>query len=137
MPEEIYGVNGVVEHSFYKGKEYVIYAFKTHPCAYVLLTEKDPDYRESYDNIGLLCHGGLTYSAETWKTNIHWFSEGWVIGWDYAHLGDYHYIEHEKIKGIPYEAIQSTKYTRARVRGEIFKVVDALTMKRNWKLLYR
>ena len=137
MPEEIYGMNGVVEHSFYKGKEYVIYSFKTHPCAYVLLTEKDPDYRKFYDNIGLLCHGGLTYSAETWESPFHWFSEGWIIGWDYAHLGDYRYIEPEKIKGVFYGAIQSTKYTRAKVREEIFKVVDALTMKRNWKLLYR
>lgn len=98
----------VLANSTYNGYEYVVLSMGTHPCAYVVLNEGDKFYGKDYDTIHdmcdlndfyLDCHCGLTYSepylnflefSEKYralvKTSI---KDHWVIGWDYAHYGDY------------------------------------------------
>ena len=139
--EQIYGRIGLVEHSFYKGKEYAIYTFCSHPCAYVLLNKKDPDFSKFYDDIDLSCHGGLTYSDFEYKDKIGWYSEGWVIGWDYAHIGDYRHWNKEKgyfsdlFRGEKNMIIK--KHTVTSIRKDVKNVIDKLELKRNWKLMYK
>ena len=87
----------------YKGYEYVVLSLGTHPCAYVGVSEDDKlyglDYNSIYEKYDINCHGGLTYSEDSLsflefsqkyncdvKNAIH---NKWVIGWDYAHYGDY------------------------------------------------
>ena len=61
--------------------EYKIVSMGTHPCAYVKLPADNIYYRHSYRNIPIYVHGGLTYSKKE--------KDGFWIGWDYAHCGDY------------------------------------------------
>jgi hypothetical protein len=53
-----------------------------HLCGYVHIPEEHPWYAESYDDIGVDVHGGLTFSARC-ET-----SGGWMVGFDCAHFGD-------------------------------------------------
>lgn len=69
----------------YKNFDYYVLNLKTHPTAYVDVTNS-PLNGVFYDDIDIACHGGLTYSEPTLKTVD---KKGWFIGWDYAHYGDY------------------------------------------------
>ena len=87
----------------YKGYEYVVLSLGSHPCGYVVVEDNDKLFGLDYDTIhskfDLDCHCGLTYSEDYLsflefsdkyncdvKCGIH---NKWVIGWDYAHYGDY------------------------------------------------
>ena len=87
-------------HGYYKSFQYWIISFGTHPCAYVEIPKEHEYFEKHYDEIGLDCHGGVTYSEPHLifheyspkyncevKTRI---TDTWIIGWDYAHLGDYY-----------------------------------------------
>lgn len=69
----------------------------SHPCAYVELPKEHKWYGECYDNIFIDCHGGLTYSSTQgiiFPSNNPNHRDGYWIGWDYAHLGDYCYNDY-------------------------------------------
>ena len=69
----------------YKGLDYYVLSFGTHPCGYVNVAGTKLYCKDYYD-IDIECHGGLTYANKNLRTtNI----VGWFIGWDYAHYGDY------------------------------------------------
>lgn len=69
----------------YKGYKYYILSLGTHPCAYVDVSSTKLNGVE-YGNIEIFCHGGLTYSRKYLCTVEY---QGWFIGWDYAHFGDF------------------------------------------------
>lgn len=69
----------------YKNFDYYVLNLKTHPTAYIDVTDS-PLNGVCYDYIDIYCHGGLTYSEPTLKTVD---KKGWFIGWDYAHYRDY------------------------------------------------
>ena len=50
-------------------------------------------YHYDYDAVPLGCHGGLTFGTRITKQIMpkypQGFSEGWWVGWDYAHAGDF------------------------------------------------
>ena len=82
----------------YQGYEYLIKSLGRFPTAYVCLTENDMDFGKFYDDIDIECHGGLTYSepkvsfldwSDKYKCMVLQSINGWVIGWDYGHHGDY------------------------------------------------
>lgn len=75
------------------GLLYYILNLETHPTAYIKIPKGNKLYNKDYDDIykevDIDVHGGFTYSR-----NYLWISEnqkieGWFIGWDYAHYGDY------------------------------------------------
>lgn len=79
--------------------EYLVISLGRHPCGYVCLPKDNKNFGKFYDDIDVDCHGGLTFSDETIsfleysdkykcmvKTSI---KDKWIIGWDYAHYGDY------------------------------------------------
>ena len=69
----------------YKGYNYFVLNFGTHPTAYIDVTHTSL-YKKDYGDIALHCHGGLTYSEPSLLTVD---KKGWYIGWDYAHYDDY------------------------------------------------
>lgn len=87
-------------YGYYKGFQYWIISLGTHPCAYVEIPKGHKYFGKPYDEIPLDCHGGVTYSESDLvfheyspkyhcevKTTIE---DTWIIGWDYAHSGDYY-----------------------------------------------
>ena len=79
----------VLDTGYCLGLLYYIMNLGTHPTAYIRIPEGHKDYKKDYDDIDLSVHGGLTYAR-----NYLWISEnqkidGWFVGWDYAHYGDY------------------------------------------------
>ena len=107
MKEMVYQSRSKAEllaNDVYEGYEYVVLSLGSHPCGYVVVGKDDKlfgvDYDDIYENFGIDCHGGLTYSEDYLsflefsdkykcdvKSAIH---DMWVVGWDYAHLGDYY-----------------------------------------------
>lgn len=83
----------VLATGHYSGLLYYILNLGTHPTAYIQIPKGHKLYNKDYDDIykevDIDAHGGLTYSR-----NYLWISEskkieGWFVGWDYAHYGDY------------------------------------------------
>ena len=71
-----------------RGYRYFIITLGSHPCSYILFPKGHKWHGEHYDNIPLDCHGGLTYARDTFLDGID-LDGAWVVGWDYAHLGDF------------------------------------------------
>lgn len=69
----------------YKGIDYYVINLGKYPCAYVDITGTWM-YEMGYAEYEIDCHGGLTYGEKTLATVE---KEGWFIGWDYGHCGDY------------------------------------------------
>lgn len=72
----------------YSGFNYYILNLGTHPTAYIQIPENHKFYKKDYDEIDLDVHGGLTYSSKQLCLENE-VKQGWFIGWDYAHYGDY------------------------------------------------
>ena len=108
----------------YKNYHYIIVNFGTHPCAYIRLPKTSQFYTEHYGAIDIKVrrpHGGFTFSDFLFdkdfdqKTRAITGQEGWYVGWDYAHLGDYN----------PY-VMDGKKYTVAEIETEIKQVIDSI-----------
>lgn len=70
----------------YKGYNFYIYSYGTHPCAYVEIPKGHTLYGVHYDNINIPVHGGFTFSSDYLR---HIYTGNWFIGWDYHHAYDY------------------------------------------------
>ena len=68
----------------YKNFDYYVLNLKTHPTAYVDVTNSPLNGCD--EDIDISCHGGITYLESILNTVD---KKGWFIGWDYAHYGDY------------------------------------------------
>lgn len=69
---------GILAYDTYKGYEYLVISYGTHPCAYIRadkLTKKQIDY------INENCHGGITFRKQSMGNNIKNVEGEW-IGWD-------------------------------------------------------
>lgn len=80
----------LIKKGNYKGFEYIIVWFKSHPNAYIRIPENHPFYRKFYDEISIdnYPHGNFTFSDD----NLHEYygiNDGWYLGWDYAHGCDF------------------------------------------------
>jgi len=112
----------ILENKEYEGYEYYIITLGSHPCCYVLLPKGHKYHGKFYDDIPIRCHFGLTYSEPTlFRNNIITGGE-WVIGWDYAHFGDY------SVFHLP--LLESTqnghKWTLEELREEVKEVINQL-----------
>jgi len=112
------------------GFEYYIMSFGMYPTAYIKIPENHPFYRKEYDEIYNECNievnGGITYS-----NNHLWISEnqkleGWFIGWDYAHYGDYCAF------GEIFD-IDGKRWTTEEIRQEVFAACKQLYERENKK----
>lgn len=103
----------------YKNFDYYVLNLKTHPTAYIDVSDS-PLNGVFYDDIDISCHGGLTYSEEVLKTVD---KKGWFIGWDYAHYGDYTGF------GCPTYEEQYKKWTTEEIVEECKLVIDQIVAK--------
>lgn len=75
------------------GLLYYILNLGTHPTAYIKIPKGHKLYNKDYDDIykevDIDVHGGFTYSSNHLWISENQKIEGWFIGWDYAHYGDY------------------------------------------------
>lgn len=130
MKEMIYSVNTVsatiLLSGMYKGHNFYIVSYGTHPCAYVDVPEDHIWYEKDYsgepgDKID--CHGGLTYSGRLNHFLSKNETEGkWFFGWDYAHAGDY--IGYEIKWGLRNE--KDKKWTTEEIFEDIKYVIEQL-----------
>lgn len=121
----------------YENYEYIVLSLGTHPCAYVILDENDKlfgkDYDDIYEEYDVDCHGGLTYSkdylsflkfSEKYKCDVKSaIHNKWVIGWDYAHYGDY--------AGF-YGISEGKKWTTREIVDECKDVIRQLVKINRW-----
>ena len=98
----------------YKGFDFYVLSFGSHPCAYIDVSNTSLA-RKHYDDIGIDCHGGLTYSENQLVTVD---KKGWFIGWDYAHLGDYY--------RTPYNSVNGKQWTTGEIVEECINVIEQI-----------
>lgn len=98
--------------------QWFIVSLGSHPCCYIILPEGHKYYRKDYDDIPLECHGGLTFAGKDMHFNPI-VMDGWIIGWDYAHAGDYY------AGMVPLDSVER-KYTTDVLIGEVMDVIKQL-----------
>lgn len=79
----------VLDTGYCLGFLYYILNLGTHPTAYIKIPKDHKYYGKDYGEIDLDVHGGVTYSNEGLNISKNQRIEGWFVGWDYAHYGDY------------------------------------------------
>ena len=95
IKEMVYGPTRkceVLAQGTYKGIDYRVISYGTHPCSYIRVPENNKYFNVDYDDIPLECHCGLTFGTMFPNKDIQHtdaFSNGYWIGWDYAHYCDY------------------------------------------------
>lgn len=106
------------------GYTYYILNLGTHPTAYIDIPEGHKYYGKDYDAIDLPVHCGLTYAK-----NHLWIAEdkrveGWFLGWDYAHAGDYagYYKKYDMFD----LGLESKKWTTEEIQQEVFEACKEL-----------
>lgn len=92
---ELYNMKNPPRHrnissGLYNGFEYFILWFAGHPNAYIKIPEHHPFFGKMYDEIddGGIVHYGFTFSGKN-LNEAYGLEDGWYLGWDYAHAGDY------------------------------------------------
>lgn len=101
---------------------YVVNQGGSHPCAYVVLHKGHVFNGVEYDDIPVKCHGGLTYGSSSLE-GVKLEDGEYVIGWDYAHWGDF-------IAGM--DAVDSdkqvppNKWTTEEIVNEVIEVCRQL-----------
>ena len=119
----------ILDKGFYKNYQYIILNLHTHPCAYICLNKNDVFFKKHYDKIPVECHGGLTFSedhiirileySDKYKCDtVQRFNRDWIIGWDYAHYGDY-------VAYLPMN-YDDKKWTTAEIKKECEYVINQL-----------
>ena len=120
MKEMIYGFDRkmeVLDTGYCLGLLYYILNLGTHPTAYVKIPRNSKYYGKK--DIDIEVHGGITSADDhIWINNTQKI-EGWFIGWDYAHMGDY--IGYEE--RVPKEyRVGGKKWTTEEIQKEIKNV---------------
>lgn len=114
----------LLDSGTYKNYNYYILSLGTHPTAYIEIPKDNKIYKKDYSEIDLYVHGGLTYSR-----NFLWISEekkleGWLIGWDYAHYGDY--VGYELMFPENLRIKEEKKWTTEEILEEVKDAISQL-----------
>lgn len=106
-----------------EGYTYYILNLGTHPTAYVQIPENHKYYNKEYEEINLDVHGGITYSRNRLYLSKEEKIDGWFIGWDYAHWGDYTGYE----ENMPEECkTRGKKWTTKEIQEEVYEACRQL-----------
>lgn len=126
MKDMIYNINKereILDTGRYKGFNYYIINLGTHPVAYIEIPKGHKLYGKGYEEIDLNVHGGLTYADKyLWITESS-KKEGWFIGWDYAHCGDY--TGYEEMYPKKYRT-GGKKWTTEEILEEVKEGIDEI-----------
>lgn len=97
----------------YKGFHYIILDLNgSHPTAYIEIPENHKYYGKTDEDVWRIGYNEVTYGRD-YLLDI--LSNTWVIGWDYAHFGDY----------TPFDPY-GTKHSTFQILEEIFEAIDEL-----------
>lgn len=101
---------------------YYILNLGTHPTAYIDIPKSHKYYEKDYNDIDLPVHYGLTYARSHLYIAKDKKINGWFLGWDYAHAGDYagYYKPYEFL------GLESKKWTTAEIQQEVFEACKEL-----------
>ena len=122
----VYGPNAPKDkrllcHGQYEGYDFYIYnQHGNFPLAYVSVPVGHPLYEKDQNDPlieNLKVHGNVTYAAPTLMDN----PEGWYVGWDYAHMGDY-----RACPMIPQLTAPGKKYKTADIIKDCEAVIDEM-----------
>ena len=116
----------ILDSGNYRNLQYIIVSHGTHPCCYVALPKWHKFYNQPYERIDSYVsgiHGGLTYGSFGLK-GIFDNESYWVIGWDYAHYGDY--LGYYDLLVDRSEVEKYKKWTTLELIAEVKKVIDEL-----------
>ena len=92
MKEMVYSSESkieVLETGYCLGLLFFIMNLGTYPTAYFKVPENSIFYKKRWDEIDIDVHGGITYAKESLWISETQKVDGYFIGWDYAHFGDY------------------------------------------------
>lgn len=85
----------VLRQDYYLGFEYIILLEPYgYPTAYIKLNNNSKYYAMSCDKLNIIVNLGnidITYSKGYLMKSTSISTDGWWIGWDYGHFGDYSY----------------------------------------------
>ena len=133
----------------YKGVDYIVWEnerpYMKHFCAYVKLPKGHPLIKKlkkkryyefngikcgkhNYEGLGIECHWGLTFGTYVYKKYSHpqGFTNGWWVGWDYAHFGDDIYTD-EMVEKLGLESQKYMKrWTEEEVEEEVYQVIEQI-----------
>ena len=87
-----YGIERKVEildTGYCFGLLYYIMNLGTYPTAYIKIPKDHKYYKKDMYEVDIYVHGGITYSSDHLWISKNNKIDGWFIGWDYAHCGDY------------------------------------------------
>ncbi len=100
---------------------------RSHPCSYIDVSVlKDYTFLDSdsyYSDNDVNCHGGCTFAehSKSFKENGEIKTvEGNILGWDYAHIGDYMKCNN------PVYLLAGHKYTLQELCSEMAEVIADL-----------
>lgn len=111
----------ILDKGKYKGYEYFILSIGTHPTAYVRIPKGHKYYQKHYEDINIDCHGGLSFSENDFPFNPVVLEDIWLIGWDYAHSGDY-IFDRELIS----LSRDNKKWTTKEILEEVKEIIEQL-----------
>ena len=128
----------VLAQGSYRDILFCVVSYGTHPCCYVDIPKTHPLYKTDYFDAGISCHGGLTYgkSEKEFVKVVKDFKmrqNGYVFGWDYAHIDDYY------ISLLPHtdnKLKESKKWTTEEMLQEVDRVIYQLRLD-TWREVYR
>ncbi len=106
----------------YKNFDYYVLNLKTHPTAYIDVTNSSLNGKD-YMDIDIRCHGGVTWS-DSFVRYIN--KKGWFIGWDYAHCGDYMDYGSATLNNM---FLNDKKWTTEEIVKECKNVIDQIVEK--------
>lgn len=105
----------------YKNFDYYVLNLKTHPTAYVDVTNSPLNGCD--EDIDISCHGGITW-CDNFVKSID--KKGWFIGWDYAHYGDYMDYGYASVNNM---FPNDKKWTTEEIVEECKNVIDQIVEK--------
>lgn len=115
----------IIENSKYKGYEYYIVSYGSHPCCYVLPHKTIGDN----DVINIEVHGGITWNDRCLPAKLKIVAQrseflNQVLGWDYTHLGDRHLTP----AGLPsiLDDPDDKMWTYEELLDDVHKVIDQI-----------
>lgn len=90
----------VLESGQYKGYNFWIISYGSHPCAYVEVGKNHPYYGKCGSDacdLSIDVHGGITYGDYGLHNIVE--KDKFLLGWDYNHYCDYSLFNHFQIDG--------------------------------------
>ena len=104
----------------HNGYDFLILWYRNHPNAYIQIPEGHPYYGKNYTEIDdkSIVHGGFTFSDKNFNKKYN-LPDGWYLGWDYAHAGDY-------VRFSDGYTLDGQMWTRHEIAAECKQIIDEI-----------